>query len=529
MNPSNNKRLAKNSTRQKENLIFLYLIADGYIYLFQSLLQFLWNFKSEYSRIAAKSFFAASAIFLIWNILSPRAFLEISNSDILSKLKSLHFFKDNDSEQKKTNEKPKPTISVLKISPQKIESSISFPGLIEHSEKIDITSKISGTIKNIRVKEGDVVKKNQLLAEIDIRPLEIELTKQLSNLESSKSALNLAVEKYEKAKSSIELKFLEIEKRKIICKEAKSELEKNQSLYIRKETLFKEGGIAKEELDNAKIQYIASEAKYNLAKHEIDASLIGFKEEDIKKRGIDYSKEEIQKKDIFIKFNTRIEKAEKDLAASQMVAAKAGVESVKEMIRNSKILSPINGVVAIKNKSTGDYINQGGVTNSEHAILVLLNIDSIYAKAQIQENEIQNVRPGSIVEFSADAYPKESFLGTVTIIQPFIDSLTHTFEVKSKLKNNNLKLKPGMFIRGRLKTSDRNFGILIPSTSIFKSDEKTTKVFKVKNNLLYSTPVTTGREILQSIEILSGLDPEDIIATEKTALLRDEMEISPKF
>jgi len=80
-----------------------------------------------------------------------------------------------------------------------------------------------------------------------------------------------------------------------------------------------------------------------------------------------------------------------------------------------------------------------------------------------------------------------------------------------------------------LKTSDRNFGILIPSTSIFKSDEKTTKVFKVKNNLLYSTPVTTGREILQSIEILSGLDPEDIIATEKTALLRDEMEISPKF
>lgn len=420
-------------------------------------------------------------------------------------------------------------VKALVVHPAKINPSIQTIGSVDFLDKVDIVSKTAGNIQEIKCKEGEKVAKGQILLQIDTLQLELERKKNLSALNSAQSALKLSEEKYSKARDAIEIRTMEIEKRKTQTKEAKAELEKMRATFSGKQILYKEGGISKEEFESAQTMLIASEAKYRITQKELEMSTVGFRNEDLKNKNLSIPEDPKEKLNLFITINTLIEKAEVDVARSQVISAQAALESTEELIRATTIRSPIDGVVAYVNKHMGEYINPGGVTSPDQAIMVLVNINKVYAKFNIRETDMTSIRQGMALEFTADVHPGKKFVGKIDIINPIVDPKTHTLEVKALIKNENRLLTPGLFLRGTIFTGEPTFVLLVPTEALLSKETDNAWIFTVNNGMVLRSKVKVGRQFEDKTEITDGLSPGTIIAVEKLTQLQDGMKISPQI
>ncbi len=420
-------------------------------------------------------------------------------------------------------------VRAIEVHPSKISPSVQTLGSVDFLDKVDIVSKTAGNIQEIYCKEGEKIKKGQTLLQIDTLQLGLERKKNFSALQSSQASLRLSEEKYSKARDGIEIRLLEIEKRRTQSKETRAELEKMKATYSGKQTLFKEGGISKEEFESAQTMLIASEAKYRISQKELEMSQIGFRQEDLKSKNIPVPEDPKERTKAFIDLNTLIEKAEVEVARSQVESAKAALESTEELIRAATIRSPIDGLVAYVNKHTGEYVNPGGVASPDQAIMVLVNISKVYAKFNIRENDMVSVKQGMPIEFFADVYPSKKFSAKINIINPIVDPKTHTMEVKALIKNEERLLTPGLFIRGTIFTGESNLVLLVPSDSLVSKEAENAWIFTLNNGLVLRVKVKLGRQFENMTEILEGIEPGSVIAIEKLAQLKDGLKVRPQL
>jgi Cu(I)/Ag(I) efflux system membrane fusion protein len=110
------------------------------------------------------------------------------------------------------------------------------------------------------------------------------------------------------------------------------------------------------------------------------------------------------------------------------------------------ILSPIGGIVVKKNVVEGQYVDEG------EAMFEVADLSHVWVQAQVYEDQFSLVRVGQTVEATADAFPGQTFAGTVAFIDPVLDPATRTVNVRYDLPNPDLRLRPGMFVNVVLKT-----------------------------------------------------------------------------
>ena len=180
---------------------------------------------------------------------------------------------------------------------------------------------------------------------------------------------------------------------------------------------------------------------------------------------------------------------------------------VNNLIENTTLVSPINGVVSARNYDPGDVALQ-------LPILVVENINPVKVLINVSESLFNQVTKGLPAEIKTDALGDEVFNGKVSVIYPTIDPVSHTFPVEIKVSNPNQRLRPGMFARVTL-----NFGTedhpVIPDMAVLKqvgSDER--YVFVEKDGKAVYTKVELGIRINDKYEIVSGLKEGDRVIVE---------------
>nr|MCU0323384.1 efflux RND transporter periplasmic adaptor subunit [Chitinophagaceae bacterium] len=189
----------------------------------------------------------------------------------------------------------------------------------------------------------------------------------------------------------------------------------------------------------------------------------------------------------FVNYNTIVEKAELDMAIANMKATQASIESTKLLIKESTLLSPLTGRIAVRSLYVGESTKEGT------PVFIIVDDSEIYITFPVSESDLPLFQEGKYLEFTIDALSQEGpKKGKIEIVSPIIDAQSRTAEVKVAYKNENKKLKPGMFARGILNYRLTNNGTTIPTSSILLSaDKKTGKVFKLaSNNLCFSTEVS---------------------------------------
>ena len=151
-------------------------------------------------------------------------------------------------------------------------------------------------------------------------------------------------------------------------------------------------------------------------------------------------------------------KSEWDASKMQLDVKKT---AYKNLLENTSLQSPINGVVTARNYDNGDMYSGG------EPVLVVEQITPVKLLINVSETYFTKVKKGTPVDVKLDVYGDEVFTGTINLIYPTIDATTRTFQVEIRLDNKDQRVRPGMFARATL-----NFGtaenVVVPDLAIVK-------------------------------------------------------------
>lgn len=335
------------------------------------------------------------------------------------------------------------TLDTITLKEGEITQTVTATGTVESVTQVDVGTQVTGIIDKLYADYNSIVKKGELIAEIEKTVLQADLTSAEANVES------------------------------------------------------------------ARVTYEYNLTNYNRDKALHDKNLIS-----------DYE------------FQT----STKELKVSKEAYDKAQADKVRaaKNLNYAEIYSPIDGIVISREVEVGQTV----VSNMNVANLyTIANLDDMQVIGNVDEADIGQVKVGQRVTFSVDAYPDDTFEGSVTQVRlsPTTESNVVTYEVVVATSNPDHKLIPGLTANLSIYVMEETGVLTLPANafafvpekggegsklptpgpavdpSSLKPDEKT--VWVVKGDQLICTVVKTGTSNGMHTQILSGLKAGAVIAT----------------
>lgn len=367
---------------------------------------------------------------------------------------------------------------------QKGEITVTVPanGILEEIEKQTIYAENSAKVLSIEVEEGDIVTEGQVLALLDGEDLEIQMAIKKEMLEMNKIDLAKLQSTQEQERTEhnrqLESSLIEME-------DAKEDLDRNKQLY-------EHGAISLKE-------YRDSERAF----------------EDAVKRH-----EEIQQKENTIGYD--IEKMKKNIAITELEIAEIEKRLEKQ---EGKIISSINGVV------TNIHVEEGSFVNTSNPSFVISNVEDLAIEINVSEYDISKVKVGQEVEIQTDALAGKVFKGVVEKISPVARNMSTSqtnetvVSVTIKVEETDDVLKPGFSVKTKIICQQKEDVLTVPFDAIMTEVNGAKNVFVVKDDILHKVEVQTGIESDFDIEIIAGLEENDKIVLNPSAVLEEGMKV----
>jgi len=215
--------------------------------------------------------------------------------------------------------------------------------------------------------------------------------------------------------------------------------------------------------------------------------------------------------------------SDEDVKAAQagVVQAKAGVAYAKEQLANTRIHSPLAGIVSTKDVDGGEMVSPG------MALLHLVSLNTVYFEAAIAEVSVGEVHVGQPVDVTVDSAPDRAYKGLVSEVIPVADAASRTFRVKVSVPNADKSLKPGSFARGEIQLDRHEGALVVPRTALVRRDSQDV-VYVVTDGTVREQPVEIGLSNPERAEILNGLDGSEYVVVVGADTLRDGQSVRVK-
>ena len=208
-----------------------------------------------------------------------------------------------------------------------------------------------------------------------------------------------------------------------------------------------------------------------------------------------------------------------DLDAIEM-AYKVSKTAYENLLENSILTSPIDGVVTARNYDVGDMYAMSA------PLFTVEQIKPVKLLVAVSESDYSKIKKGDDAIITADAVPGKTFYGKVTRLYPTVDPATRTVTVEVQVANNYNTLRPGMFTRVKL-----NFGtnksVVIPDVAVVKqqgSGERFVYVLNSDGTVNYQ-PVVLGRRLGAEYEVLEGIQDGAKVVTGGQLRLKDGIKV----
>lgn len=290
----------------------------------------------------------------------------------------------------------------------KADASIRASGTIE-ATTVDINARAQGIIQKLKLEEGSLVEKGQLVAELSRNDLEAQRERDAMGVVSAQEKLSdlqsgAREQEIEEAEASVNI--------------ARVTYDKASEDYSRLEKLFKEGAVAKEELDQASVNKELKKNQYNAALARLNLLKAGNRP------------------------------AQLDSAAAEVERSQAILKSSEAILADLKIYSPLSGTVLSRNYEEGEYVTMGAL------LATIADLDHLWIKVFIPTDDLPAIKLGGRVHFTVSG-DKTNYTGVIKhiaskgeftpkTIQTEKERTNVVFAVKIEIENINGKLKPGM-------------------------------------------------------------------------------------
>lgn len=207
-----------------------------------------------------------------------------------------------------------------------------------------------------------------------------------------------------------------------------------------------------------------------------------------------------------------------ELAAARLNLAKANLELAQINLRESTIVSPIDGVVTAKHIDEGNLVTQG------QRIVSVADIRTVKVMAAVPERYGSRIRPGMPVRVTVDAFPDRRFEAEVYSIHPALDEQTHTIRLEIRLQNGEFLLRPGMFARVALVLDRKEDVVIVPRDIILGGKIDEPYVYVVEKGIAHKRLVQIGLKDGARYEITAGLQRGESLVVNGMHYLADGLD-----
>lgn len=347
-----------------------------------------------------------------------------------------------------------------------------------------ISPKISGRLTSISIREGDHVSQGQVVAVLDqgdalsnveamqasLESARARLAQAVTNAEVTKTQTQIAIEQAQAnvnsalARSEVVKKPSRSQDRMVAenrMNSAKANMDKAEADFKRNDRLLKRGAISESAFDIVKTQYIIAQSDYKSTQDQLSLIDEGGRQEDISSANsqVDVAKGQLR--------DARSNAAMNKVKAKDIFAAKAGVQQAQAALDTARrgleytyVKSPISGVVSARASDPGQVVSPG------QTLANIVDLGSLYLKAEISEKYLSTVRNGQSVGVNVDAVPGKVFQGRVTEIYPSGSTLNRNFFARISISGTDTSLKPGMSANGEILTGTARKVLLVSKDAI---------------------------------------------------------------
>jgi HlyD family secretion protein len=411
------------------------------------------------------------------------------------------------------------TVQTGKVQRQDLSAVVSASGEIKPKTYVNIGANAYGKITHLFVKEGDHVKKGQLLAQLE----NVQSTADVSANQASVQAAETDAIAAEAALKTSDADLLR----------AQADYERNKLDWDRAQNLFQDGLISKSDFDSRRNAWATADSGLVQAKARVAQA-----------------------------------KAQKDSADRHVTQAGANLTRVADVLQKTTYAAPYDGVVTNLPVREGESVVIGIQNALGSTLLTLADMSVITAEVKVDETDIVNVRLGQPAEVTIDAIPKKTFHGTVSEIgdnaivrstgvatsqQATASEEAKDFKVVVTVNDPPEDLRPGLSTTAKITTAARTNVLSIPiqalsvrtqaqleqeksapgsvhaAAPVLKEtasrDKESQKqevqgVFVIRSKKAEFVPVTTGIAGTSDIEVVTGLNDGDEVITGSYKILR---------
>ncbi|MFZ0438691.1 MAG: efflux RND transporter periplasmic adaptor subunit [Candidatus Sulfotelmatobacter sp.] len=413
------------------------------------------------------------------------------------------------------------TVQTGKVQRQDLSSVVSASGEIKPKTYVNIGANAYGKITHLYVKEGDHVKKGQLLAQLE----NVQSTADVSANQASVQAAETDAIAADAALRTSDADLVR----------AQADYARNKLDWERAQNLFQDGLIAKSDFDSRQNAWATADSGLVQAKARVAQA-----------------------------------KAQKDSADRHVAQARANLTRVADVLQKTSYAAPYDGVITNLPVREGESVVIGIQNALGSTLLTLADMSVITAEVKVDETDIVNVHLGQPAEVTIDAIPKKVFHGTVSEIgdnaivrstgvatsqQSTASEEAKDFKVVVTVTDPPADLRPGLSATAKITTAARSGVLTIPiqalsvRTKAQLEQEKSAPgsvhaaapapkeaaskdknrdqkedvqgVFVIRNNKTAEfVPVTTGVTGTSDIEVINGLSDGDEVITGSYKVLR---------
>jgi membrane fusion protein, heavy metal efflux system len=171
-------------------------------------------------------------------------------------------------------------------------------------------------------------------------------------------------------------------------------------------------------------------------------------------------------------------------------------------------------------------IAPGALFEALQPLLTVSDLSTVWVFLDLQEKDLALVSEGLPITMRSDAYPNDSFAGRVDVVGSAVDASTRTVKVRAVVRNPDLKLKQGMFVKAQIEVprpaAEARASLSVPQGAIQTMDGRPVVFVMTSPGLFARRQVETGHTLDGFTEILAGLRKGDAIVTEGSFILKSE-------
>ncbi len=194
----------------------------------------------------------------------------------------------------------------------------------------------------------------------------------------------------------------------------------------------------------------------------------------------------------------------RDEAQAALETSRAALELAKVRLAKLAIQAPFPGIVGLRRVSVGAFVSVG------QPIVNLEKIDQLKLDFKVPEIHLARVRVGQDVDITVDALPSRTFRGTIYAINPMVDVNGRALQVRARLANPDLVLRPGLFARVTVKGENERKAVFVPESAIMPRGGETF-IFKVESGRAVEARVTLGERKAGEVEVVDGIAPDTTV------------------